>query len=120
MLHRNIQKLMYQDYNLYSRSADIINSVITVSQQLLTNPSALYVSTLRGQKVNAILVGITEQMTLVPTLFNLIYFKQDNKVQQPNFFLVDPLSAHHAPFLKAKTVHLFARFQSISNVKVNP
>jgi poly(3-hydroxybutyrate) depolymerase len=119
--------MMYQTYDLYSRSAEMMNGFITVNQQLLTHPFNPFSNTLLGKSINAALdsayhhtkvydkqpfdiettiidgetVNIDEQVILAKPFCNLIHFKQDTEVQQPKLFLVAPLSGHHATLLKA-------------------
>lgn len=118
---------MYQTYDLYSRSAEMMNGFIAVSQQLMAHPFNPYAKTLLGKSISAVLdsafhhtkvydkqpfdikstvidgetVNITEQVILAKPFCNLIHFKQDTKVKQPKLFLVAPLSGHHATLLKA-------------------
>lgn len=126
--------MIYQTYDLYSRSAEMLNSFISVSQQLLDHPFNPYSKTLLGKSISAGLdsayhytkiydkqpfdikttvingktVGVTEDTILVKPFCNLIHFKQDTKVQQPKLFLVAPLSGHHATLLKATIERLVA------------
>ena len=119
--------MMYQTYDLYSRSAEMMNGFIAVSQQLMAHPFNPYAKTLLGKSISAGLdsafhhtkvydkqpfdikstvidgetVNITEQVILAKPFCNLIHFKQDTKVKQPKLFLVAPLSGHHATLLKA-------------------
>lgn len=124
--------MMYQNYDLYTRSAELMNGFITVNQQLLTNPFNPFSNTLLGKSINAVLdsayhqtkvydkqpfdikttvidgktVAVTEEIISVKSFCNLIHFKQDTKVQQPKLFVVAPLSGHHATLLKA-TIECF-------------
>jgi len=119
--------MMYQSYDLYSRSAEMMNGFIALSQALMNNPYNPYAKTLLGKSIRAGLdsafhhtkvydkqpfdiktttingktVGITEQIISAKPFCNLIHFKQDTKVQQPKLFVVAPLSGHHATLLKA-------------------
>jgi len=119
--------MMYQTYDLYSRTAEMMNGFITISQKLLDNPFNPYAKTLLGKSIGAGLdsafhytksydkqpfnikttiidgetVEITEQVLIAKPFCNLIHFKQDTKVKQPKLFLVAPLSGHHATLLKA-------------------
>lgn len=119
--------MMYQTYDLYSRSAEMMNGFIGVSQQLMAHPLNPYAKTILGKSISAGLdsayhhtkvydkqpfdikstiidgetVKITEQVLIEKPFCNLIHFKQDTEVQQPKLFLVAPLSGHHATLLKA-------------------
>jgi poly(3-hydroxybutyrate) depolymerase len=119
--------MMYQTYDLYSRSAELMNGFIKVNQQLLTHPFNPFSNTLVGKSINAALdsayhhtktydkqpfdiktsvidgetINITEQILVEKPFCNLIHFKQDTEVKQPKLFLVAPLSGHHATLLKA-------------------
>ena len=126
--------MLYQTYDLYSRSAEMMNGFITMSQELLTHPFNPYSQTLLGKSIIAgldsafhhtkvyhkqpfdikttvidgITVGVTEETILEKPFCNLIHFKQDSKVQQSKLFLVAPLSGHHATLLKATIQRLVA------------
>lgn len=119
--------MMYQNYDLYSRSAEMMNGFIAMSQQLLDHPFNPYRKTLLGKSISAGLdsiyhhtkvydkqpfnitttiingetVAVSEEIIVVKPFCNLIHFKQDTQVQQPKLFLVAPLSGHHATLLKA-------------------
>tara|TARA_R110001592_G_scaffold350090_1_gene645851 strand:- start:1229 stop:2443 length:1215 start_codon:yes stop_codon:yes gene_type:complete len=125
---------MYQSYDLYSRSAEMMNGFIALSQTLMNNPYNPYSKTLLGKSISAGLdsafhhtkvydkqpfdiktktidgetVGITEQIISKKPFCNLIHFKQDTQVQQPKLFVVAPLSGHHATLLKATIERLIA------------
>ena len=126
--------MLYQTYDLYSRSAEMMNGFITISQELLTHPFNPYSQTLVGKSINAgldsafhhtkvyhkqpfdikttvidgVTVGVTEETILEKPFCNLIHFKQDTKVQQSKLFLIAPLSGHHATLLKATIQRLVA------------
>ena len=126
--------MIYQTYDLYSRSAEMMNGFITMNQELLTHPLNPYAQTLLGKSINAALdsafhhtkvynkqpfdikttvidgktVGVTEETIIEKPFCNLIHFKQDTKAQQPKLFLVAPLSGHHATLLKATIQRLVA------------
>lgn len=126
--------MMYQTYDLYSRSAEMMNSFISVSQQLFDHPFNPYAKTLLGKSISAGLdsayhhtkvydkqpfdiktttidgetVNINEQVILRKPFCNLIHFKQDTDVEQPKLFVVAPLSGHHATLLKATIERLIA------------
>lgn len=119
--------MIYQTYDLYSRTAELMNGFIAVGQQLMDNPFNPYSQTLLGKSIKAGLdsayhhtkvydklpfdiktttingetVNIDEQVILTKPFCNLIHFKQDTDVQQPKLFVVAPLSGHHATLLKA-------------------
>jgi len=118
---------MYQSYDLYSRSAEMMNGFIGLSQTLINNPYNPFAKTLLGKSISAGLdtafhhtkvydkqpfnikttivegetVNITEQVMLKKPFCDLIHFKQETKVQKPKLFVVAPLSGHHATLLKA-------------------
>jgi poly(3-hydroxybutyrate) depolymerase len=126
--------MMYQSYDLYSRSAKIMNGFIALNQKLMDNPFNPYAKTILGKSISAGLdsafhhtkvydkqpfdikstvidgetVGVTEETILVKPFCNLIHFKQDTKVKRPKLFLVAPLSGHHATLLKATIERLVA------------
>jgi poly(3-hydroxybutyrate) depolymerase len=126
--------MMYQSYDLYSRSAEMINGFIGLSQKLMENPYNPYAKTLLGKSIIAGLdsafhhtkvydkqpfdiktividgetINVTEETILVKPFCNLIHFKQDIKVPRPKLFLVAPLSGHHATLLKATIERLVA------------
>jgi len=126
--------MMYQSYDLYSRSAEMMNGFIGLSQKLMENPYNPYAKTFLGKSIIAGLdsafhhtkvydkqpfdiktttidgetVAITEEIILEKPFCNLIHFKQDTKVQQPKLFVVAPLSGHHATLLKATIERLIA------------
>jgi len=119
--------MMYQSYDLYSRSAEMMNGFIGLSQTLINNPYNPFAKTLLGKSISAGLdtafhhtkvydkqpfnikttivegetVNITEQVMLKKPFCDLIHFKQETKVQKPKLFVVAPLSGHHATLLKA-------------------
>ena len=119
--------MMYQTYDLYSRSAEMMNGFIAVSQKLMEHPFNPYSQTLLGKSIKAGLdsayhhtkvydklpfdikttvidgetVDITEETIIAKPFCNLIHFKQHTDVKQPKLFLVAPLSGHHATLLKA-------------------
>jgi len=119
--------MMYQSYDLYSRSAEMMNGFIGLSQKLIDNPYNPFAKTILGKSISAGLdsafhhtkvydkqpfdiktttidgetVSITEQVVLAKPFCNLLHFKQDTQVQQPKLFVVAPLSGHHATLLKA-------------------
>jgi poly(3-hydroxybutyrate) depolymerase len=126
--------MMYQSYDLYSRSAEMMNGFIALSQKLMDNPFNPYAKTLLGKSISAGLdsafhhtkvydkqpfdikstvidgepVSVTEETILVKPFCNLIHFKQDTKIKRPKLFLVAPLSGHHATLLKATIERLVA------------
>ncbi|WP_114325165.1 polyhydroxyalkanoate depolymerase [Candidatus Colwellia aromaticivorans] len=126
--------MMYQSYDLYSRSAEMMNGFIALGQTLINNPYNPYAKTFLGKSISAGLdsafhhtkvydkqpfdiktttidgetVNIDEQVILKKPFCNLIHFKQDTKVQQPKLFVVAPLSGHHATLLKATIERLIA------------
>ena len=126
--------MMYQSYDLYSRSAEMMNGFIGLSQTFLNNPYNPFAQTFLGKSISAGLdsafhhtkvydkqpfdiktktidgetVGITEQIISKKPFCNLIHFKQDTQVQQPKLFVVAPLSGHHATLLKATIERLIA------------
>jgi poly(3-hydroxybutyrate) depolymerase len=126
--------MMYQSYDLYSRSAEMMNGFIGLSQKLMENPYNPYAKTLLGKSIIAGLdsafhhtkvydkqpfdiktilidgetVNVTEETILVKPFCNLVHFKQDIKVPRPKLFLVAPLSGHHATLLKATIERLVA------------
>jgi poly(3-hydroxybutyrate) depolymerase len=126
--------MMYQSYDLYSRSAEMMNGFIGLSQKLMENPYNPYAKTLLGKSIIAGLdsafhhtkvydkqpfdiktividgetINVTEETILVKPFCNLIHFKQDIKVPRPKLFLVAPLSGHHATLLKATIERLVA------------
>jgi poly(3-hydroxybutyrate) depolymerase len=126
--------MMYQSYDLYSRSAEMMNGFIGLSQKLMENPYNPYAKTLLGKSIIAGLdsafhhtkvydkqpfdiktilidgetVNVTEETILVKPFCNLVHFKQDIKVPRPKLFLVAPLSGNHATLLKATIERLVA------------
>ncbi len=126
--------MMYQSYDLYSRSAEMMNGLIALSQTLMNNPYNPYAKTLLGKSISAGLdtafhhtkvydkqpfditstiidgksVAVTEEVIAVKPFCNLIHFRQDTDVQQSKLFLVAPLSGHHATLLKATIERLVA------------
>lgn len=126
--------MMYQSYDLYSRSAEMMNGFIELSQTIINNPYNPYSKTLLGKSISAGLdsayhhtkvydkqpfdiktafidgetVEVTEETILVKPFCNLIHFKQVTKVKRPKLFLVAPLSGHHATLLKATIERLVA------------
>ncbi|HCH70828.1 MAG TPA: polyhydroxyalkanoate depolymerase [Colwellia sp.] len=126
--------MMYQSYDLYSRSAEMMNGFIALSQTLMNNPYNPYAKTLLGKSISAGLdtafhhtkvydkqpfditstiidgksVAVTEEVIAVKPFCNLIHFRQDTDVQQSKLFLVAPLSGHHATLLKATIERLVA------------
>ncbi|NQY86653.1 MAG: polyhydroxyalkanoate depolymerase [Colwellia sp.] len=119
--------MMYQSYDLYSRSAEMMNGFIGLSQTLMNNPYNPFAKTLLGKSISAGLdsayrqtkvynkqpfdikttiidgetVNVIEETIVVKPFCNLIHFRQDTDIQQPKLFLVAPLSGHHATLLKA-------------------
>ena len=119
--------MLYQTYDLYSRSAELMNGFIAVGQQLMTHPYNPYKRTLLGKSIIAGLdsafhhtkvydkqpfditstlidgetVEVIEEIIIEKPFCNLIHFRQDTNVQQSKLFLVAPLSGHHATLLKA-------------------
>lgn len=128
------KNMLYQTYELYSRSAKMMNGFITMSQELLSHPFNPYSHTLLGKSIIAGLdsafhhtkvyhkqpfdikttvidgktVSVSEETILEKPFCNLIHFNQDSKVKQSKLFLVAPLSGHHATLLKATIQRLVA------------
>jgi poly(3-hydroxybutyrate) depolymerase len=126
------QQMMYQTYDLYTRSAEMMNGFIALSQQFIAHPFNPYAKTLLGKSISAGLdsayhytkiydkqaydvttilidgksIGVTEQVILKKPFCNLIHFAQDTNVKQPKLFLVAPLSGHHGTLLKATIARL--------------
>jgi len=126
--------MLYQTYDLYSRSAELMNGFIAVGQTLMNNPYNPYAKTLLGKSISAGLdsayhhtkvydkqpfditstiidgetVEVIEEVIVKKPFCNLIHFKQDTDVQQSKLFLVAPLSGHHATLLKATIERLVA------------
>lgn len=126
--------MMYQTYDLYSRTAEMLNGFISISQQVLDHPFNPYTKTILGKSIRAALdsayhhtkvydkqpfdikttiingetVGVTEETIVVKPFCNLIHFRQDTEFQQPKLFLVAPLSGHHATLMKATIERLVA------------
>jgi poly(3-hydroxybutyrate) depolymerase len=126
--------MLYQTYDLYSRSAELMNGFISVGQQLMTHPFNPYAKTILGKSINAGLdsafhhtkvydkqpfditspiidgktVDVIEDVILVKPFCNLIHFRQDTDTKQSKLFLVAPLSGHHATLLKATIERLVA------------
>lgn len=118
---------MYKNYDLYSRSAEMMNGFIGLGQTLLNNPYNPYAQTVIGKSISTVLdsafhhtkvyekqpfdiksttingetVVVTEEVVLERPFCNLIHFKQTSDVKQPKLFVVAPLSGHHATLLKA-------------------
>ena len=117
---------MYQTYDLYSRSAELMNGFITMSQQLVSHPCNPFAETLLGKSIktgldtayhhtkvyhklpfdisNTIIQGkkvnVTEEVIVAKSFCNLIHFKCNTDIQRPRLLLVAPLSGHHATLLK--------------------
>jgi len=126
--------MMYQSYDLYSRSAEMMNGFIALSQTLMNNPYNPYAKTLLGKSISAGLdtafhhtkvydkqpfditstlingktVAVIEEVIAVKPFCNLIHFRQDTDVKQSKLFLIAPLSGHHATLLKATIERLVA------------
>ena len=126
--------MLYQTYDLYSRTAELMNGFIAVGQQLMTHPYNPYKRTLLGKSIIAGLdsafhhtkvydkqpfditstlidgetVEVIEEVIVEKPFCNLIHFRQDTDVQQSKLFLVAPLSGHHATLLKATIERLVA------------
>jgi poly(3-hydroxybutyrate) depolymerase len=126
--------MLYQTYDLYSRSAELMNGFIAVGQQLMTHPYNPYKRTLLGKSIIAGLdsafhhtkvydkqpfditstiidgktVEVIEEVIVEKPFCNLIHFRQDTDIQQSKLFLVAPLSGHHATLLKATIERLVA------------
>jgi len=126
--------MMYQTYDLYSRSAELMNGFISVGQQLMSHPYNPYAKTILGKSITAGLdsafhhtkvyekqpfdipntiidgesVEVIEEVILEKPFCNLIHFRQDTKIKQSKLFLVAPLSGHHATLLKATIARLVA------------
>jgi poly(3-hydroxybutyrate) depolymerase len=126
--------MLYQTYDLYSRTAELMNGFIAVGQQLMTHPYNPYKRTLLGKSIIAGLdsafhhtkvydkqpfditstlidgetVEVIEEVIVEKPFCNLIHFRQDTAVQQSKLFLVAPLSGHHATLLKATIERLVA------------
>ena len=112
--------MIYKTYDLYSRSAELINGVIGLSQTVLSNPYNPYEKTPLGKGIAAALdtafhhtkvydkqpfditsVLVDEQIIATKPFCNLIHFKQDDDIQRPKLLIIAPLSGHHATLLKA-------------------
>ncbi len=119
--------MMYQTYDFFSRSAEVMNGFISASQQVLSHPSNPFSNTLLGKSIHAGLdtayrqtkvynkqpfdirttiidgktVSVTEETILAKSFCNLVHFKCDTNAQLPKLLLVAPLSGHHATLLKA-------------------
>ncbi len=126
--------MIYQSYDLYSRSAEMMNGFIALSQTLMNNPYNPYAKTLLGKSISAGLdtafhhtkvydkqpfditstlingktVAVIEEVIAVKPFCNLIHFRQDTDVKQSKLFLIAPLSGHHATLLKATIERLVA------------
>ncbi len=117
---------MYQTYDFYSRSAEMMSGFIAMSQKLISHPGNPFSDTLLGKGIKAGLdsayhqtkvykklpfdikatciegkeVKVTEEVIVSKPFCNLINFKCDTDVQQPKVLLIAPLSGHHATLLK--------------------
>ncbi len=124
--------MMYQNYDLYTRSAEMMNGFIAVNQQLMAHPFNPLTKTLLGKSiitgldsayhhtkvydkqafdikttiVDGKTVNVTEETLISKPFCHLIHFKKDTKVKQSKLFLVAPLSGHHATLLKATIARL--------------
>lgn len=118
--------MIYQAYDQYTRSAEVMNRFISMNQQIISHPMNPFSRTIMGKgikstletmyrqtktyhklpfnitktTINAEVVDVNEEISLSKPFCNLLHFKADTTIKKPKLLLVAPLSGHHATLIK--------------------